>query len=248
LISYGSKQLCFNPLRAPPQQGGAQEGGMLKFLKSNFLKNNVLKDNAAITSTLKTAHNLILLSFCAALIFFEPQASYLLALDRAATLDQLELWRLLSGHWVHLGPEHYLLNAVGLGLIVLIFHREHHWLKDIIAFTIISLATSWMLLEYTKTVASYVGLSGVLHGYFVYYLAAGAKTTPWINLIAWIGTLGKVFHEQLPSYDSSATAELINGQVAVDAHLYGFISGTAIGALMLLFLWMKNRAHAPTKP
>jgi hypothetical protein len=88
--------------------------------------------------------------------------------DRGA-LAAGQWWRLLTGHVIHLGYEHAILDVAGLVLIWALFARDYSaraWLL-IIGLSVIGIdAGLWLL---SSTTDWYVGSSGVLHG----ALAAG---------------------------------------------------------------------------
>ncbi|GMR17126.1 MAG: hypothetical protein BMS9Abin32_184 [Gammaproteobacteria bacterium] len=142
-----------------------------------------------------------------------------------------QFWRLLSGHFVHLGWPHAAMNIAGLMLLWLLLRkcfRSWQWCAvGLISMAAIDLGF-WVL---QPQLLWYVGLSGLLHG----LLAAGAlhgmrHATPgsWYLLVLLLAKLG---YEQvagpLPGSVTSA-----GGPVAVDAHLYGAVGG-AVAALAL---------------
>jgi membrane associated rhomboid family serine protease len=114
-----------------------------------------------------------------------------------------EFWRLLSGHFVHLGVSHTLLNLAGLGL----------WLG--------SPQLEW-----------YVGLSGLLHGMLAAGIVAGLADRNYEALVLAIVVTGKLAWEQFagPLPGSEATS---GGAVIVDAHLYGVIGGAIAAAALV---------------
>jgi membrane associated rhomboid family serine protease len=61
-----------------------------------------------------------------------------LQFDRAA-ISMAELWRLISGHFVHLGPNHLLLNAFGLVLVWLLVGM-HFTLRQWLIVIVVSIA------------------------------------------------------------------------------------------------------------
>lgn len=146
--------------------------------------------------------------------------------DRAA-LASGQLWRLVTGHLVHLGPRHALLNVLGLILMWALFARDYaprQWLAILLASVAAIDAGLWL---WDSTVTWYVGSSGVLHG----VMAAGTlahlrrrEGDGWL-LAAFLG--GKLLYEHLagalPFSGSSA--------VVVDAHLYGVLGGGAAAAV-----------------
>ena len=46
--------------------------------------------------------------------------------------------------------------------------------------------------------------------------------------------MGKFIYEQYISGPDTVTAEIIGGQVAIDSHLYGAITGVLVGVVSLL--------------
>jgi len=154
--------------------------------------------------------------------------------DRAAIASG-ELWRLLSGHVVHLGLSHLLLNLAGLFLIWYligaVFSRSQ-WLKILVTgFLVIDLGL-WFL---EPQLVWYVGLSGILHGLLAAGIMGGIRSRArrLDVLVLGVALLGKLAYEQfvgpLPGSEAST-----GGAVIVAAHLYG-AAGGAIGATWILY-------------
>jgi len=144
-----------------------------------------------------------------------------------------EWWRLLSGHVVHLGVSHLVLNLAGLVLIGWSFGpglRASTWLWILLASTL-ALAAGFLLLA--PQLAWYVGLSGMLHGLLLGAALLDHGFGRGLRLALVVGVLAKLAWEQwagaLPF-----TAEAAGGPVVVDAHLYGALGGLACGLLLLL--------------
>lgn len=168
----------------------------------------------------------------------DESASDLLRFDRLAIADG-EIWRLLTGHFVHLGIPHYLLNCAGLLLVWYLVGARfaaNSWLLISIG-SIIGIDLGFWLFEPQLT--WYVGLSGVVHG----LLAAGivgtvGKDGPTVLILA-VMLAGKLGYEQfagpLPGSENSS-----GGAVIVNAHLYGAIAG-ALTAAMLTILSKQPR-------
>ena len=148
--------------------------------------------------------------------------------DRLA-ISSGELWRLISGHFVHLGWSHFALNTVGLVLISFLVAARFsaiQWLL-ITLLIIVGIDLGFWILE--PQLGWYVGLSGVLHGLLAAGVASGMRdgqSDSWI-----IGGLLviKIIYEQLvgPVPGSEGTS---GGDVVVAAHLYGAIAGALAGA------------------
>jgi rhomboid family GlyGly-CTERM serine protease len=151
-----------------------------------------------------------------------------LAWDRAA-LGAGQAWRLVSGHFVHLGWSHLLLNLVGLGLVVWLTGRAFDCLRWA-AIGLASLAAMdagfWL---FNEELDWYVGLSGLLHGLLAAGLFAGILRKDREAVILTVFVVAKLGWEQfvgpLPGSESTS-----GGVVIVDAHLYG-AAGGILGAL-----------------
>jgi rhomboid family GlyGly-CTERM serine protease len=143
--------------------------------------------------------------------------------ERPAVLGG-QFWRLWTAHMVHLGWNHYALNAAGLLLVWLLFGhtvsiRTWGWY-----FLFAGLAVSLGLLRFNPDLVWYVGLSGVLHALFIAGLLADMRDHTALGWLVLLGFAGKILSEQvygpLPGSERSA-----GGPVVVDAHLYGAIAG-----------------------
>lgn len=142
-----------------------------------------------------------------------------------------EYWRLVTGHLVHAGPAHLLLNVLGAGLIAALFPRDfspRQWLI-ILGASVLSIDLGFVLFQ--PQLHWYVGLSGVLHG----ALAAGAVAwwqheTRRLAVLLTAILVGKLGWEQWQG------ALPLSGDmpVIVDAHLYGAIGGLIAGVMFCL--------------
>jgi rhomboid family GlyGly-CTERM serine protease len=145
-------------------------------------------------------------------------------------IGQGEAWRLISGHFAHLGWSHLALNSAGL-LLVWFLIGGAYTLRTWVLIVGVTFATMdlgfWFL---NPELYWYVGMSGLLHG----LLAAGivarlrnidAETTVLVLLL-----IAKISWEQFsgPVPGSESTS---GGPVVVDAHLYGALGGI-LGAIL----------------
>ena len=151
----------------------------------------------------------------------------LLAFDRNG-IAAGEAWRLLSGHFVHLGISHLALNLVGLALVWYLVGRQFttvRWLFVAILSIVAMDAGFWWL---NPELDWYVGLSGLLHGLLAAGLIVAVRERDREGLVIALFVIGKLAWEQWggPLPGSEATA---GGAVIVDAHLYGAIGGALAG-------------------
>ena len=162
-----------------------------------------------------------------------------LAWERDALIDG-EAWRFLTGHFVHLGWSHLLLNLAGLALITWIV--GHTW--DRLGWLIVSLFSVTVIgagfLVLNPELEWYVGLSGLLHGLLAAGLIVGIARREAESIVLATLVAGKLAWEQfagpLPGSEGAS-----GGAVIVDAHLYGAIGGI----LAAVAMWRRVRPAAP---
>ena len=142
-------------------------------------------------------------------------------------VEQGNIWLLLSGHIVHLNWSHWLLNIAGLA-IVAFFFSSHASLKQwllviLISAVIISAGIWWWMTD----INYYVGLSGVLHGLFLYGALREIRFYPVSGYVLTAVLLAKLlwefFNGALPGSEDMA-----GGRVLTEAHLLGASGGILI--------------------
>lgn len=151
--------------------------------------------------------------------------------DRAA-IDDGEFYRLITGHLVHLGWSHLLLNAAGLVLVWVLVGtawRPSQWFA-ILVMTIAGLDLGfWTLMPELRW---YVGLSGVLHGLFVAGIVGSFRARTAESAVLLVLVAAKLVYEflfgPLPGSESSAGGNVITG-----AHLFGAVAGSIAAGLVL---------------
>lgn len=145
-----------------------------------------------------------------------------------------ELWRLVTGHFVHLNLGHFVLNLAGLVLVWVLVGTRYRplgwWIVTILCLAAMD-AGFWLL---DPRLSWYVGLSGLLHGLLLAGTVGRLREAPLESAVLTLAVALKLAYEQyagpLPGSEVSA-----GGPVVVDAHLYGALAGTAAGAAALLY-------------
>ena len=155
----------------------------------------------------------------------------LLRYDRDA-VGAGQIWRLLSGHIVHLGWAHFWMNAAGLVLVWLLvgdrFGPAAWLLAAAVIVAVIDLGFWFLYPE----LAWYVGASGLLHGLLVAGAIAGYRDAPAETAVILVLLIGKLGFEQIvgPLPGSASTA---GGPVVVAAHGYGAAGGLCAALILL---------------
>lgn len=156
-----------------------------------------------------------------------------------------EIWRLVTGHLLHLGAAHFALNAMGTVLAAALVGAQLRPLAWGWVWLACALSVSGGLWLLQPGVGWYVGLSGVLHGLIVAGAVSGLgdyreRLFAAAVLVAIAAKLG---WEQW-SGTMPGTAALAGGSVITEAHLYGAVGGLIAGLAVLASRWLRNaRPH-----
>lgn len=149
--------------------------------------------------------------------------------DRAL-ISEGEVWRLLSGHLVHSGWPHALVNLAALILLATVLGNTfpaRTWLALMPA-TAVVVGTGLMM---DGIWDRFIGFSGVLHGLIAAALSANTlRAARWKNYHA--AGLAALWLKVLVECVGFAPAPAwLDVPVAVTAHLWGALAGTVLGAL-----------------
>lgn len=143
-----------------------------------------------------------------------------------------QYWRLISGHFVHLGWGHLMLNLSGFLLIQLLF-QDTLGDKVLLLYTLIlSTGISLLFLSFNPELIHYVGFSGVLHGLLAIGAIQNLQYNKSRNILLLVLIAAKLGWEQIAGA-LPGSASMAGGNVIVDAHLYGAICGTLLALALL---------------
>jgi len=190
------------------------------------------QDKARVSSPKRNMNKLKILSrkevvlsllFLMAVFLFQIKEVSEMLLWSSDLFEKKEFWRVISGNFTHTNVNHLLLNCTAFFIIVSIFKPS---IKETI-FIIMLLSFMIGLLMFNTDTIRFAGLSGVLHGYFIYLCLKDAFKRDYACIVAGLIAIGKVIYEQVYGA-SEQTEKLINAPVAIDGHMYGIISGVAI--------------------
>lgn len=167
--------------------------------------------------------------------------------DRSGVFGE-DYWRLITGHFTHLGWSHLVLN---MSVMLVFWQLYHRVFPPLIWATLTLLCALGISLAYVflePDLEWYVGFSGVLHGLFMAvvitlllnYLKWKQIRFPWEALFLFAAILGKIIFEQTIG-SLSFTTKASGGDVFVNAHLYG--AGMGVVLSVLAFSMQKPNAQ-----
>lgn len=150
-------------------------------------------------------------------------------------ISQGEVWRLFTGHLLHTNGFHLLLNLSALVMLWALHNRFYTYINYTLLFLFCALSTSLGIFFSDPSLTQYVGLSGVLHGIFVFGAIMDILSKDKTGYLLFIAVWLKIAYEQI--YGASAeVSSLIEANVAIDAHLWGAVGGLIFTGLYLLKL------------
>ena len=164
--------------------------------------------------------------------FFAAGLDFNLSFNRGLIADG-QWWRLLLGHFDHLGWSHLLLNILFLGVLLIVFPSMASLKALAILLCVYSLGISLLIWFFSLDLYGYVGLSGCLYGLLTFGLLRVRDYPLWLRGVFFLGLLIKVVYEYFWGA-AGQVSEIIGGPVATDVHLYGFIMGL-ISVLVIRF-------------
>lgn len=178
-------------------------------------------------------------------LFIEPETrSWLTLSTDVPVLSQW--WTLVTKHFLHTNTMHLVVNLVGLFLVWMLYGDYFLPLSSIARFNLLFFClcvfTSLFTLYLSETDGNFIGLSGVLHGLFLWGVVQDIRMRVATGYLLLAGLLIKLGQEQFFE-DSALMANIINADVAVDAHLFGALSGLVLGFLIPA----QNNPHAPSR-
>lgn len=172
------------------------------------------------------------------------QMQQALVYQHSAIIDA-EYWRLVTGHLLHSNTWHLVMNLAGLSLVMLLHGRYYSSSTIILYVGCTALGISYLLLWLAPDIHVYVGLSGVLHALLCIGAIKDMQQHEPTGKILFLGLMAKVGYEQWQGPDADL-AQLINANVAIDAHLFGIVIGLLLALLLSLVAYF-HRAYGRKK-
>lgn len=154
--------------------------------------------------------------------FIGDKLTLLLRFEREAILSG-ELYRLFTAHFVHLNWIHALMNVAATIIGWYLLRDSMTNRQWILSIAISGLVVSVLLFSLPE-LEWYVGFSGIIHGLMLQGLIL-QKHLRFIEKALMVSALLlKVFYE-LWQGSSAADLEFIDGNIIVEAHLFGLLAG-----------------------
>jgi len=159
----------------------------------------------------------------------------------AAGISDGELWRVFSGHLIHVSWQHLWVNLAGLVFCQFLFSLPLRHLLGLSIWTSIVVSTGLLVLTNYQY---YLGLSGILHA----WLTAGAILTLYgasenrtriISRAVLLLLLCKVGFELLqdPTTElASSMEQFIDSPIVTEAHWLGLVAGSVYATIYIVML------------
>ena len=149
--------------------------------------------------------------------------------------NELNVWQLISAHFVHIGIEHLFWNC--FALIVLGSIIEQHSIKRLMLTLVIGCTAVNLYLFTLFDLAAYAGLSGALNTLLIVALYQASKV-PGYKVAAWLSFIISVAKLIYEWSTGNAVLTSLAWPAVPEAHLAGLIAGMC---LCLLFAWKSKR-------
>ena len=178
-------------------------------------------------------------------IFLATSSQYLapwlpLAYVREAIMAG-EWWRLLSGGWLHHNMMHLWMNLAAMSLVWYLFLPILSGWCWLLVMVLEVLLVDLCLLLFMPSTLNYWGLSGAIHGLFVFccllsWQRGEAQAKWWFS-----GLLLKLLFDL--TREDGVTAHLIGARVHVESHLFGTLTGIALALFVMLWAKLKPKTY-----
>lgn len=182
---------------------------------------------------------LLIIFLCFVSWILEPFSGQELAYQRQQIINYY-WWQLVTANLVHTNFTHLVLNTFGLCLLWLI-HGQYYTIKGyLVSCLILGCSVTLGIFIFSHDLLWYAGFSGILHGLFVIGACKDIQNRVPLAWLLFAAVWLKIFYEQVFG-QSEMVASLINANVAIDAHMYGGLTGLFIVLLTISFNFVKNR-------
>ncbi len=159
-------------------------------------------------------------------------------------IERGDWWRLLSSSFVHATWRHLVWDLAGLALLAFIFRRAFSELEWYAVVLVAAAGSQLGVFVANPSILSMAGLSGLLHGLWaagaVAHVTRGGKPTDFL----WLALLIVKITLDLTG-PTTPSSHALGGRLAIDAHLWGAVSGAAVAALITVRQTRDERTPQP---
>lgn len=151
-----------------------------------------------------------------------------------------EIWRIMTGNWVHTNTPHLIMNIVGLWLLWMLFNETLKPHMFYLSLFITNLSIGLALLILNPELFWYAGLSGSLYGLYIIGASIALMHKDYIGSIPLFIIIPTKLVMDLTQNDLTGFSEqLINAPVSTEAHIYGVISALVISITLFIICIMR---------
>lgn len=159
-----------------------------------------------------------------------------------------ELWRMVTGHFVHESWPHLMVSAVLIMMVHLLFGHIFRGSGLVLLVLLVAIGIS-LGLSLAPQAAYYVGMSGLLYGLMVFGACRAIEKGMLTGYLVMLTLFCKFAISQIIG-PNRAMEQFIGLPVAVDAHHYGVITGLVCWTFYALGkkrVGRAKRANSPVK-
>lgn len=136
-----------------------------------------------------------------------------------------QIWRMVTGHFVHQDLEYLFLNLMFLIAISIIFRAKINIINLLLLSLLFSISISLLILLLYSNIDWFNGFSGILHALFAYFCIQSLKEDNLFKIMLMI-LLAKIVMENINLFKISEFA-------LVEMHLLGLVVGSLLAIYQL---------------
>lgn len=170
-----------------------------------------------------------------------PTAIFSMLSLEHSLVAQGEVWRIITGNFVHFGWAHTLMNLAAFLLCSFALLNTFSLTRFVSLLFVCCFVVGLGVYFFNPEYETYAGLSGAIHGLIMAGLLLNKRHAYWVNGILIALLAAKIFHEHQLNYQTTELQKLLPVFVASDAHLYGALAGLLFGVSCLLYDITKHR-------
>lgn len=181
------------------------------------------------------AYPILVTLICCALVF-APSAWFESLIFNRQGIAEGEVWRLFTGNLLHSNNYHLLLNMLGMWVFWYVYYDLANVRWQGLFLLLPMVGCTLLLWSFNPEMQRYVGMSGALHGLVVCFAAADLFHNRRLSILVLLGVAVKIAAEQIMG-PSASLEVMIGARVAIDAHLWGALSGALVAIVYCLKTW-----------